>query len=663
MSDNFANDIIALTQSPTRAPRRNDLSDSNFGDSFSDTLADQQRDNKKPIDEYNNTRQNDYLDDLKTRDQQTANARIQQNRSDQQHDSDEPRYSEEENDDGHQVESRDQHYIRPATSGQEGSLNDDIKNTGNTAPREDKDSTQNPHATTGKKSPLAGENENPVKTAVVNEGNGGKASLHPEKSKQASELPADQTRNVKANTQQSQQSSAQNNGDGKPNQPPAVIDNKTSTDDQQSVKEEPNDKNKAVKSTANAAVKQTDVDQHRSTKTQHASTQIERPESESIKGRTEEPLTKDLSSEIEENSKPEKSSANNEKTQSTPLNNNDGSDESKKAASKDSKALHSDSQTKGATPDIVPTSQSETTPSTTEPVDQQLTGQGTPQSEIAIEQNISKRQDITHISETGGANRNTRATDKRNNDALGAKNSETKNQSAGKKASSAPAHTSASQASQGAEKSSTNFTPIDTVKPAADQLGPTALAQSSMSESLAGKELSTNPLGLESVRGSERTTNQTTFTAQFLKGRMVKPPVKDLALQIARNFSRGVSRFDIRIDPPELGKIDVELNITKAGKISAVLNVDRPETLELLQRDAKALEKALQDAGLDTDAGSLNFGLRDGSKQHQEDSESATGVFGVNKPGTNGEEELAPNIEQTQYGLSITNIDRLDLYV
>ena len=44
--------------------------------------------------------------------------------------------------------------------------------------------------------------------------------------------------------------------------------------------------------------------------------------------------------------------------------------------------------------------------------------------------------------------------------------------------------------------------------------------------------------------------------------------------------------------------------------------VERSETLDLLQRDARSLERALNDAGLKADSGSLEFNLRgDGDAQ------------------------------------------------
>jgi chemotaxis protein MotD len=72
----------------------------------------------------------------------------------------------------------------------------------------------------------------------------------------------------------------------------------------------------------------------------------------------------------------------------------------------------------------------------------------------------------------------------------------------------------------------------------------------------------------------------------------------------------GMRRFDIRLDPPELGRVDVRLDVDRHGHATTKLTVDRPETLDLLQREARGLERALQQAGLKTDAGGLEFSLR-----------------------------------------------------
>lgn len=88
-------------------------------------------------------------------------------------------------------------------------------------------------------------------------------------------------------------------------------------------------------------------------------------------------------------------------------------------------------------------------------------------------------------------------------------------------------------------------------------------------------------------------------------------PAMAIALQIARNLQNGTNRFDIRLDPPEMGRIDVRMEVRNDGTVSAHLTVEKTQTLDLLQRDARALQQALNDAGLRADSDSLNFSLRD----------------------------------------------------
>jgi len=83
-----------------------------------------------------------------------------------------------------------------------------------------------------------------------------------------------------------------------------------------------------------------------------------------------------------------------------------------------------------------------------------------------------------------------------------------------------------------------------------------------------------------------------------------------VAFEIVRQFDAGVSRFQIRLDPADLGRIDVQLDVDRAGNINARMVVDRPETLDLMQRDQRALQQALQQAGLDSSRTNLEFSLR-----------------------------------------------------
>jgi flagellar hook-length control protein FliK len=87
-------------------------------------------------------------------------------------------------------------------------------------------------------------------------------------------------------------------------------------------------------------------------------------------------------------------------------------------------------------------------------------------------------------------------------------------------------------------------------------------------------------------------------------------PIAGLAVEIVARAHEGKNRFEIRLDPPELGRIDVRLDVDRDGRVTSRLTVERAETLDLLKRDAPTLERALQHAGLNTDGG-LEFSLRD----------------------------------------------------
>ncbi|RME99900.1 MAG: flagellar hook-length control protein FliK, partial [Alphaproteobacteria bacterium] len=70
--------------------------------------------------------------------------------------------------------------------------------------------------------------------------------------------------------------------------------------------------------------------------------------------------------------------------------------------------------------------------------------------------------------------------------------------------------------------------------------------------------------------------------------------------------------------------------VSRDGQVTTHLVVERAETLDMLQRDARALERALQNAGLDTSEGGMKFSLKDqGLTQHQAND-------GNGRPGSGG---------------------------
>ncbi len=136
---------------------------------------------------------------------------------------------------------------------------------------------------------------------------------------------------------------------------------------------------------------------------------------------------------------------------------------------------------------------------------------------------------------------------------------------------------------------------------------------------------------------------------------------QNLAMHIKRNFANGVNRFEVRLDPPELGRIDVRLDLNTDGRVAAALTVDRPETLDLLQRDARLLQKALQEAGINLEDSNLNFSLRDGGGQSAEQGGDHGGGSGLNG-GVMGDAEEESMADLPQH-TAIIEEDRVDIRI
>jgi hypothetical protein len=92
-------------------------------------------------------------------------------------------------------------------------------------------------------------------------------------------------------------------------------------------------------------------------------------------------------------------------------------------------------------------------------------------------------------------------------------------------------------------------------------------------------------------------------------------PIHVVPIEIGLRAMAGSRQFDIRLDPDELGRVDVNLSISDEGEVSARLVVDRVETLHLLQRDSRTLERAFEQAGLKPSDGGVDISLRDPSDQ------------------------------------------------
>jgi hypothetical protein len=69
----------------------------------------------------------------------------------------------------------------------------------------------------------------------------------------------------------------------------------------------------------------------------------------------------------------------------------------------------------------------------------------------------------------------------------------------------------------------------------------------------------------------------------------------------------GTQRLTLRLDPIELGHVQIRIDRAKDGPAEVSITVERPETLALLQRDQHQLHLALNQAGIPPDGRQVTF--------------------------------------------------------
>lgn len=98
---------------------------------------------------------------------------------------------------------------------------------------------------------------------------------------------------------------------------------------------------------------------------------------------------------------------------------------------------------------------------------------------------------------------------------------------------------------------------------------------------------------------------------------MSREVAEQVKVNITKSAVKGVDKIDISLKPEDLGHIEIKMQISKNGKLQAEIIASRPETAEMLQKEAQSLQKAFNEAGFQTDDNSLNFSYRGDSQANQ----------------------------------------------
>ena len=129
-----------------------------------------------------------------------------------------------------------------------------------------------------------------------------------------------------------------------------------------------------------------------------------------------------------------------------------------------------------------------------------------------------------------------------------------------------------------------------------------------------------------------------------------------VSVQITKAVNAGVDKISIHLKPADLGRVDVKMEVSHDGRVTAVVTADNKSTLDLLQKDSRELQQALQNAGMQMDNNSLSFNLR-GQGGDQQTAGSGLGDDGEDISGTD-ESGLADQLtNQPQDIISDTRVD------
>lgn len=154
----------------------------------------------------------------------------------------------------------------------------------------------------------------------------------------------------------------------------------------------------------------------------------------------------------------------------------------------------------------------------------------------------------------------------------------------------------------------------------------------------AGGSQDVEPEFAASLRGGEMQGAARTEALQTPNQAQSSQVATQVAVEMARNLKNAQTRFQMRFDPPELGRVDVNMKVSADGSVQAHLIVERPETLDMFLRDQRGLERALEAAGLSADSKDLQFSLKQDSGQQLASGDDQASQDQSGQPGNGGEQ-------------------------
>ncbi len=87
--------------------------------------------------------------------------------------------------------------------------------------------------------------------------------------------------------------------------------------------------------------------------------------------------------------------------------------------------------------------------------------------------------------------------------------------------------------------------------------------------------------------------------------------IEQVSVQLHKAVKDGKTEMTLNLKPAELGRVEVKLIFGEGKSVTGVVIAETQASLNMLQKDADGLVRALQDAGLNADMASMEFSLKD----------------------------------------------------
>lgn len=156
--------------------------------------------------------------------------------------------------------------------------------------------------------------------------------------------------------------------------------------------------------------------------------------------------------------------------------------------------------------------------------------------------------------------------------------------------------------------------------------GPTPNADIAPEIKVDASQQPATPAGADTLPAARETATVTTqHTTQAQSAPQNAPPATVQVYQrMIERFDGRAQRYEIRLDPAELGRVDVRIEVGADKKVHAVLAAHDSAALTDLMRGQRSLERALSDAGIDVADGGIRFELSNDQNRNSAGDQNAS---------------------------------------